>query len=102
MGYEVDGLEGMLERHMLENLCYAGYEVPDDFILGEERYHTKSKQEKELYWRMKMMERLEAERTDPLKAPTEEAREEGRKRKGWGELEYEREEDSQPDRVRKC
>ena len=96
LGYKVEGLEGMLERHKLEDLAYQGYPVPEDFIMPEERRLTKSLNERNLYRRMKDKERIEQQRTDPLAHPDETKRKEGRRLKGWPEREWETEKDYQP------
>ena len=88
-GFEIEELPSYIIREYYKNQLYAGGEVPDDFILREERHLSRSEKEKEIYRRTKMMERLEQERVDPMSSPDEERREEGQRDKGWPQRERE-------------
>ena len=98
-GYSIIDIPSYFINEYYENTAYKGGAVPEDFVLKEERHLTRSREEKDLWINTKLMERAEEERTNPLASPDPDKREEGRKRKGWGEMEYEREIDYLPNEI---
>ena len=62
-GFEIEFIDSYFEREYNENAAYRGEDVPEDFILGEDKRFAMSEKERNLWRRVKELERMEMIRT---------------------------------------